>query len=145
MPYGLATAGDVLTAANVNLLPRGIMAQTSVTVSGSANPGTTALLAAPSFTAVAGRRYKITIGYYQAVLVGSGTAEVQIRRGATQIGSSYVANAAGSYAGQSLVITDVPGAGAVTYNFYTFTGGTSIQMIASSAAPFYIIVEDTGA
>lgn len=144
MPAPIQTAGDVLTAANYNLLPRGVMAQASVTTSGSANPGTTALLAAPSFTAVAGRRYKITIGYYQTVLVGAGTAEVQIRRGATQIGSSYVANAAGTYAGQSLTITDVPGAGSVTYNFYTFTGGTSIQMIASAAAPFYIIVEDIG-
>ena len=142
---GSYVAGDVLTAANMNLLPAGKVAIASVTSTSSANAGTTALLAASSFTAVTGRRYRITISFYDAVIVGSGTSEVQIRRGSTQIASAYVAATAGTYPGRSFSTTDVPGAGTVTYNFYTFTNATTIQIEASSTAPYSILVEDIGA
>lgn len=133
-------------AAEVAALPRGVMARAEVTTSGSANPGSTGLLAAPTFTAVAGRRYRITITWYSATVVGSGTHECQIWRGlgGSQLAAVYIAPSSGNWGGGSLVTEDVPGAGSVAYVFYTYTNATSVQIIAGSGAPFGILVEDIG-
>lgn len=126
--------------------PRGVMARNSAT-SSSANAGTTGVLSAPAFTAVAGRRYKITISGYGATIVGAGTTEWSIRRGggAVTVGAGYIGAVAGTYPLGSLSFEDVPGAGSVTYVFYTFTNATTVQVVTSALAPFQIIVEDIGA
>lgn len=126
--------------------PRGVMARNSAT-SATANAGTTGVLSAPAFTAVAGRRYRITISAYGATIVGAGTTEWQIRRGggAVTVGAAYVGATAGVHQMGTFVVEDVPGAGSVTYVFYTFTNATTVQINTSASAPFQIIVEDIGA
>lgn len=123
-----------------------IVAEASATATSSANPGTTGLLSAPAFTAQTNRRYKATITFYDAVIVGAGTTDVQVRRGggATTIGAAYVGATAGTFPGRSCTWFDTPGAGSVTYVFYTFTNATSIQIEASAAAPYSIVIEDAG-
>jgi hypothetical protein len=67
------TAGQVLTAAEQNRFPRGIVAQAeSTTSSASITTSETVLLTASTFTAVANRYYKIT--YYEPMIQSSVTA-----------------------------------------------------------------------
>ena len=64
------TAGQVLTAAEQNRFPRGIVAFVESTSSSGAITAQTVTLTAPAFTAVANRYYKIT--YFEPVLQPSG-------------------------------------------------------------------------
>jgi hypothetical protein len=125
-------------------LPWGIVAQTTNTASGSANAGATGLLSAPTFTAVANRRYKITCFGYAMTLVGTGTATIDVRRNGTTIASTWVNSVAGIYSCPTVVCMDVPGAGAMSYVFFTVTAGTSIQANAGTSTNIGIIVEDIG-
>lgn len=125
-------------------LPWGIVAQATLTTSGTANGGATALLGCPAFTAVANRRYKVSCFGYAWSLVGTGTATLDIRRNGVTIGSHWVNSVAGIYAGNDFFCTDVPGAGSATYVLYTLTAGASIQAIAGSFTNIGIVVEDIG-
>jgi len=129
-------------------LPWGIVAQASSTAAGTANGGTTALLSAPAFTAVANRRYKISVFGYSWQTVGIGTATLEVRKasGAVGVGANWLGATAGIWSGNDFFCTDVPGAGSVTYVLYTSTAGTSIQALAGGTSPthFGIVVEDIG-
>lgn len=129
-------------------LPWGIVAQASSASAGSANPGSVQLLTAPSFTAVANRRYRISVFGYSWQTVGIGTHTLEVRRasGTIGIGANWLGATAGIWSGNDFFCTDVPGAGAVQYALWTSTAGTSIQALAGSVSPtaFGIIVEDIG-
>jgi hypothetical protein len=64
-------AGNILTAAQQNQFPRGIVALTTSTSSSGTITSEVATLTSSSFTAVANRYYKIT--YYEPILQVSGT------------------------------------------------------------------------
>ena len=78
MPYGLATAGDVLNAANVNLLPRGLLVSTSTST--ITNSGVSSVLGdvgpTATFTAVAGRNYRVTFHVSRASCTVASTCVV---------------------------------------------------------------------
>ncbi len=148
------TAGQVLTAAQQNRFPRGIVALTTSTTS-SASIGTTetVLLTASTFTAVANRYYKIT--YYEPVIQPSVTAPgymtFRIRLTNTS-GTTYqyadVEPVAGGADGQIValqVVTTLAAGSTVIVG----TGKTSSQTFVaygSAAIPVnrQIIVEDIG-
>jgi hypothetical protein len=136
-------ASEVLTAANMNLLPGGSKGQGyAQVISGSGAVGTTVTdLAGLSitFTAVAGRRYKITA---QALLVkstgaASDSMNIYIRDAAgTPIATSQVmCYGVGITHTLSIGVSTVPGAGAVTYK---------LSFNTSSTNPAWILVEDIG-
>ena len=64
------TAGQVLTAAEQNRFPRGIVAFVESTSSSASISAQTVTLTAPAFTAVANRYYRIT--YFEPLLQPSG-------------------------------------------------------------------------
>jgi hypothetical protein len=106
--------------------------------------GFTNFLGAPTFTAKAGRRYKVTISWGGTTQVGAGEIQVQIwadyGAGAAQKTLVRTNVAAGSTVGGTYVWTDVPGAVSVTYSLRTFTNATSAQL----QFQYEIIVEDDG-
>lgn len=122
-------------------MPWGVMAQNAVSGNSGATSGSTGVLSAPTFTAVANRRYRITISWGGTIQVGFGSSEVQIRNGtATALVTTARNAAAGTVPGGSYVATEVPGGGSVQYNLYTFTNATSVQLQSN----YEIIVEDVG-
>lgn len=139
---GNFVAGTPLTAADMNLLPGGIVSRDASASSGTANAGLTGVITAPSFVAATGRRYRVTISWGGTIQVGAGASEVQIHRGTpgTTLTTSARNAAAGTVPGGSYVTTDVPGAGAVVYALYTFTSATTVQLQSN----YEIIVEDIG-
>ena len=106
----------------------GWVAGAVVLTNSGANGGTIGVLSASTFTAIAGRRYMITISFGGTIQVGAGVSECQIRQNVTQLVTSQRNVAAGTVPGGSLSVVDIPGAGPVTYNFYTFTNATTVQL-----------------
>jgi hypothetical protein len=73
------TAGQILTAAQQNNFPRGQMAYVESTTAAFPIGAEQVQLTTPSFTAVAGRRYKIT--YYEPAMANnSGGTPVNVMR-----------------------------------------------------------------
>lgn len=153
MPYGLATAGDVLTAANVNLLPRGRVAYAQV-VANQTGISTVADVTGLSatFTAVSGRNYRTTafieLGYTAAsdLIIAYLTtgANVQLVRHtivspALISGFNYMVVVA-SYNSSSL-------SGSTTHKLRLErnTGVGTLSTFAAAGSPGYIMVEDLGA
>lgn len=146
---GSFVAGTPLTAAEMNLLPGGCKGRAVVTASQSGITAVTDLTGATvTFTALAGRRYKIT----GEVLLFSNTAATNmtlaIRKGsATQIQSRPTGLiAAGDLVTATATVDDVPGAGSVTYKLSVSrqAGTGTISTSIDSTRPDLIIVEDIG-
>jgi hypothetical protein len=127
-------------------LPWGIMGYAQITANGANNSGTATVSGlSVTFTAAANRRYKITIQCIEGVQVGAGVSQIQIWNGTgAQLNAVNVARAAGTADGAMCVGFDTPSAGSVTYNFRTFTSGTTYSVSAASSAPAFILVEDVG-
>jgi hypothetical protein len=125
--------------------PWGVQAQAASASTSGASNGLTGVLSAPSFTAVANRRYKITISWGGTTANTIGGVEVQIHRGTpgTQLSTSVRLSGgqSGQTPGGSYFVTDVPGAGAVVYAFYTFAGGAATVTVDNQ---YEIVVEDIG-
>jgi hypothetical protein len=152
MPYGLATAGDVLTAANVNLLPRGRVAYAQVTA--NQTPFTTVADVtglSVTFTAVSGRNYRTTVfleltdtvsGDLIIAYLTTGAGTQLVRSPFVSYGVSTAASSALSFSFNSSTLS-----GSTTHkvrlerNVGTGTVGT----VASATSPAYIMVEDLGA
>jgi len=148
MPVSNFTADDVLTAANMNLLPRGVMAYAQVTADQTGFTGTasdiTSLTA--TWTAVAGRRYQIT-GHLNCVQQNTtaGFWNLQI----TDSGGAIQAVAPHSLAvGEQAPITAfevvVPGGGSITRKLRARTSAGTGDVLASSNRTAFILVEDLG-
>jgi hypothetical protein len=146
------TTGAVLTAAQQNRFPRGIVALTSSTSSGSTITTTEAVtLTSTSFTAVADRYYKIT--YFEPMIqwqtaVGYATARLRL----TNVSGTIL-----QYADIEIIAN--PNNDGQMLNFVRVTtlsaGATTIaatlQTSASTGVPFgnanarrFILVEDIG-
>lgn len=138
-----ASAGAVLQA--VATSPGGLITEVSITSNGSANAGTATVITSGSFVARVGRRYLIEIGYPSGAQVGSGQSQIQIWRAtSSQLQSQIVLLSAGSSLGSTLSVTDVPGAGSITYTFRTFTNATTFQVNAGANQTAYVRVTDIG-
>jgi hypothetical protein len=153
MPYGLATAGDVLTAANVNLLPRGRVAYAQVTA--SQTPFTTQADVtglSVTFTAVSGRNYRTTafieLGYTAAsdLIIAYLTtgANAQLVRH-TIVSPALVAGASYMVAVMSYNSSSLSGSTTHKLRLERNTGAGTLATFAAAASPGYIMVEDLGA
>jgi hypothetical protein len=146
------TAGDVLAAADMNALPGGVVAISEGTSNQNinANGPTDLNNCSVTFTAVAGRRYKITgqVGvsgvYNNARWIG------WIYEGANQVGriGSMEGNDSSNNDIQTWhgCVTRTPSAGSITYKLaIERTAGTDpATFLGASSNPRFIVVEDIG-
>lgn len=101
-----------------------------------------------TFTAVAGRRYKITADCFMTSTVAGDLAAIQITNAAnSQLQSAQVAVPTGLYSLKAHAeLIAIPGAGSVTYKVraYRAAGSGTVTVVASAAYPAFILVEDIG-
>ena len=102
---------------------------------------------AVTFTAAAGRRFKVTAEMYvQTTVTGDRIGFVIANAGGASLASAvFVATANnGEMITRSLITT--PAAGPVTYKLrgYRAAGTGSVSMVATASDPAFIIVEDVG-
>jgi len=146
MPVSNFTADDVLTAANMNLLPRGVMAYAQVTANQTGISTVVDLTSLTvTFTAVAGRRYRIT-GYGRVKQnTSSGFVTMTITNAAnTQQSASQILMVATEVGQPMPTFIVVPGAGSVTYKLRLTTNTATCDLEAAATAPAFILVEDIG-
>lgn len=141
------TSGAILTAAQMNNLPWGIVSATSVTTaSGSTSTEVTRITAA-SFTAVANRYYRIT--YFEPALQFiSGTVnliELTIKIGgvAIQFGEVKISSASDNTGTVSITKTLTAGATVVTATMKPVGGGNANAYSAATAIA-QLVIEDMG-
>ena len=142
-------AGDVLSAANMNLLPGGTM---SVASTGSSQTGISSVTSLTSlsvtFTAVTSRRYLITglVNYRQRTTGGAVTIEIAHGGGPTVLASWAETHATDDYGTAYFSMYHVPGAGSITYRLRakTSAGTVDINPQGLSTVPSMIIVQDVG-
>lgn len=146
-------AGDILTASNMNLLPGGTVDYAIKTsdqnITGAGPTDITSLTV--TFTAVAGRRYKIT-GHCDVADVDEGDQWVGlVRTSAATIGRfGRIRGGVGSPSEDATTfdgsVVHVPGAGSVTYklSLERISGSSDVDVIAAATNPAYILVEDIG-
>ena len=143
-------AGNILTAAQMNNLPFGVISATNVIATSSAVSVETLRITSPSFTAVANRYYRIS--YYEpACQFVSGTVngfDLKIRL-TNILGTQYqlanpkIASAGANAAICSIVTTLTAGATVFVATFQPTGGGTG-QCFASATAVAQLIIEDIG-
>ena len=143
-------AGAVLTAAQMNNLPFGIVSVTSVTTSSAAVSAETLRITSPSFTAVANRFYRLT--YIEPVILYSaGTVQyldMNIRitsiAGALQQSTALYINSAQRSNGVSMVVKTLTAGATVFVGTFTPAGGGTAIAFAAAATPAQFIIEDLG-
>lgn len=150
---GSENIGDVLTKANFDKLPGGMIGNLGIVVDSSNQTGT-AIVTGLSVTVTAGtaRRMLITISCSSVVSIGGGSALTNINiydvTGAAQLASLFLepdGNAPATYAGGLLAVWHEPSAGSQTYAFRTTTTHTSgCHVEAASSRPAQITVSDVG-
>ena len=145
------SAGAVLTSAQQNKFPRGVVAYAVSTTSDTSITTIELQLTASTFTPVANRYYKIT--YYEPQLTTPATSGATITAkiqptstGGTAIAQGQVQNSAAVATGYSLTTSCVTTFSAVsTVLIASLTSSTGTATATRSAtAPAYILVEDIG-
>lgn len=133
----------------LNAAPRGRVGYAAVTASQTTITTVVDLTSlTTTFTAAAGRRYRISAGCKVLSTIVGDAIQLQITDGSgTVLQNAEMINQSGS-TGQSMAcsVPVVPGAGSRTYKLRMLrTAGTgSVSMIAGSTAPAFILVEDIG-
>jgi hypothetical protein len=120
----------------------------------SANTATSATIVdiaglAVTFTAVAGRRYKVTVHAGISSTVANDRGLIYIREGTTNLGfyqGGQLVTAASTYTHDFTAVVVNPSAGAHTYkvSHSRLSGTGTLTMTASATGPAFIIVEDIG-
>lgn len=134
--------------------PLGTVGYASVTASqtGITDSGSDLTSLTITFTAVAGRRYRIT-GFVGSFLYVSGTqthAGLNLRNGAgTDLAQSVQGLSSTNirWGGAMVQYIIVPGAGSVTYKLWATAFGTgtpTMTMVAGAAQPAFVLAEDIG-
>lgn len=158
---GTESTGDVLTKANFDKGPGGLVAYNSITTNfGPVGSGSVTGVSglSPAITAGTNRTYKITIGHAITTLGGTGSATADFivynNTAGAGIASATLPNFAvgANYPGSVCITTHQPGAGTINYLFAilvtAITGSPSATLtIAASGAAArtaYILVEDVG-
>lgn len=140
------TAGAVLTAAQQNRFPRGVMAFTAVTTSDTTITTEEVQVTGSSFTAVANRYYKVT--YYEPGISAtntSGNARIRLTNIAGtvyQLQGFAVPSAGGGFVHMSAVTTLT--AGATNFVATLSSDSGTIQATRSSTRYAFLLVEDIG-
>ena len=151
-PNNTFTSGQILTAAECNAFPFGVVAFQSVTaVSPTVTTTETVSITASTFTAIANRYYKITY-YESAVNIPGGigescTTKIRITNAAgTQLQAAQLFNTAATAQGFNAVciaITTLPAGSTVIVGTATVSTGTQ-TFFRSATIPAQIVVEDIG-
>jgi hypothetical protein len=144
------SSGAVLTAAQQNRFPRGVMAYTAITTSDATVTAEEVQITGSSFTAVANRYYRIT--YYEPFL--SSTANTiftmrirQTNLAGTQLQSANVINASGTvFNGTEGICISISTFSAGTVNVVGTLQSSAGTGNASGGGPPYrfLLVEDIG-
>jgi hypothetical protein len=145
-------AGDVLTAANMNLLPGGVegggYSQATSTQSGITSITDLTNLTV-TFTAVAGRRYKATV--YVHIAQGTavdGSYQVILREGVTELTSLFSKNpTVNESAGHCFAYvsnSSISGSKTWKVSLQRDSGTASLSLAASATRPAYLLIEDIG-
>ena len=137
------SSGAVLTAAQQNRFPRGVMSYVEQTSSVGFTTETT-IITATAFTAVASRYYRIT--FFQPSLANNniGYSLLKIKQGATILQQGNIANPAitTGYAG-TISTVETFSAGSVTITATAQSTATGSAQ-ASATQPGYLLIEDIG-
>ena len=145
-PNTTFVSGAILTAAQQNAFPRGIVAYAESTANTAIFSTVITTLTSTAFTAVASRYYRVT--YFDPILAYvSGTVNFiagQIKNGATvlQIGTAQISGQRSSMMVQ-YVGTFTAGSVTLTSTIETSGGGSAIGS-RSATGPAFIMVEDLG-
>lgn len=146
MPVSDFTAGDVLTAANLNMLPRGLMAIATATTAQNTISATTDVTSlSVTWTAVANRRYRISVvipsisqvstaGYWSAYITDGSNVVKQQSQG-------YLGGSEDGFVVMELVESSLS-AGSTTRKARIGTSGGTLNLNAVGTR--YIVVEDIG-
>jgi hypothetical protein len=146
-PNTTFTAGAVLTAAQMNRLPWGIMETASVT---SSQTGISALTDITSltvtFTADSTRYYRTTIWSLVRQNTAAGTPVIQITDGsnAQKTEGDFYIGAAGNFGTLCVQCIETGLTGSTTRKGRAVTASNTMDVIASSTFPAFILVEDLG-
>lgn len=141
-------SGNILTAAQMNNLPMGIVSVTSATTASGTFTTQVTTITAPSFTAVANRLYRIT--YFEPILQFiSGTVnaiDMTIKIGGTAIlnGEVKISSATNNVGNITTTRTLTAGANVITGHLTANGGGTG-NAFRSATAIAQIVIEDLGA
>ena len=150
MPVSAFTAGDVLTAANMNLLPRGEMGYAQRTTDqGGITTVTDVTSLSVTWTAVSSRRYKITAqaGLLSSVLDDVASIWITDAANAKQA-TAYVLVRTVSFGVQtntSKIVTGLSGSTTWKVRAERIAGTGSISVVSGATFPSFILVEDIGA
>jgi len=156
-PNSLFTSGQILTAAQMNNLPLGIVAGVRSTTADSTPPNTTpvSFVSTPNFTPVANRIYRVTwaVGYFIKHL-SSNNQEIKIRVGSvsgTLIDSVVYSAVPTGYWGSPTKTTYVTTAqlGTTSSTFLIMTvenngSNSAAQFSSGTDAPSILMIEDIG-
>jgi len=140
------TAGAVLTAAQMNNLPWGIVSQTKRTAGNTtittANTDIAGMTA--TFTAVAGRAYKVSFMANFAASSGQ-VCYVRLLNGASAIYEGLLTGVAGyRIISPTYIVTGLT-AGSVTLKMQGQTDTGTVTVLGTAGNPASFIVEDIGA
>lgn len=142
------TAGDVLTAADMNLLPAGEVGSASITSSTTFTTLQDISGLSVTFTALASRRYRVTAHGLLRSTVTTDIAQLLIAdASSTTISVGQVACVSTTFAVSCSVMAIVtPSAGSCTYKVrgVRSSGSGTITLDCASTYPAYIVVEDIG-
>ena len=148
-PNTTFTTGAVLTAAQMNRLPWGVMAQI-VRVSGDITIGTSGTDItgmSVTFTAVAGRLYRASWGASARKETAAGYTQISFTDSANALyGYSIGYTVSGNYVNLSgvSVIAGLT-AGSKTFKLRGVSENNTTTFFANSNAPLQLIIEDMGA
>jgi hypothetical protein len=148
-PNTTFVAGNVLTAAQMNNLPFGLVSKTDVTSSVGSITVETVRITSPSFTAVANRLYRIS--YYEPVLqYDSGTMNtctMQIRltniSGAVQQLCEVKMQSLNKTSGLCTIVKTLTAGSTVLVGTVVPSGG-SMSAVSSATFVTQLIIEDIG-
>ena len=140
------TNGYVVTANDLNDLPGGVMGTPVRVTADQVSIGTSATdltSLSVTFTAVAGRTYKIS-GHAGFINPAGGHAYLLILKGSTQIQAGGLELDSTYIHYTDPFVYDTPGGGSVTYKLQALASTGTMTMKASSTGPAVLLVEDIG-
>ena len=146
-PNTTFTAGNVLTAAQMNRLPWGIMGYASATANQSGITTETNVTGlSVTFTANSTRYYKTTVYTFSAQQnTTAGYAEIRITDGSNvQKSSGVIYQLAGVQAPMCVSVVETGLSGSTTRKARALTNAGTLLLAASATSPMFIVVEDIG-
>jgi hypothetical protein len=146
-PNTTFTAGNILTAAQMNRLPWGIMGYAQVTANQTGITTETNVTGlSVTFTADSTRYYKTTIYTFSALQnTAAGYAEFKITDGSNvQKQSGVIYQLAGVQAPLCVSVVETGLSGSVTRKARALTNAGTLTLAASSTSPMFIVIEDIG-